>query len=246
MKRIIAITFMLIIILSLDSSRDTMFKLNSIPDLAILQDPADKVVISFDNRSEYTFELEISDSYVLEEISCVLKSSIIAPISYQNIMPDNTTLKLYYGDEYITVNVEIIQIFGVDFKFQSQELQLLIAKYARDAGAFKYTDKEFIIPYKDSNLTCYMSAKNVQIINSYLIEDVEDRQKILELLYTESLRRGFNYSRSLDSWKAEWAAHNQLYIWNLYTDQVDSVDLDEGEPLWRQVIYKIISFISIK
>lgn len=49
------------------------------------------------------------------------------------------------------------------------------------------------------------------------------------------------YNRSIMSEYREWKGHNVLYKLGIARDRTRSVDINQNEPMWRRVVYAILS-----
>lgn len=49
------------------------------------------------------------------------------------------------------------------------------------------------------------------------------------------------YNRTLKSEYREWKGHNVLYKLGIARDRTRSVDINQNEPMWRRVVYAILS-----
>ena len=69
-------------------------------------------------------------------------------------------------------------------------------------------------------------------------------REILQLIH-ESV--GYNYlktagyTRTFESELREWKAHNFLYKIGYKRERTGSVDINQNEPLWRKIIYAVLS-----
>lgn len=99
---------------------------------------------------------------------------------------------------------------------------------------YTLTYKNFVITYK-------LSAKNVQIVDSYKIRKQDDMSSILKLIRTEAQKKGFKYKRSHSAWVTEWRAHNYMYDHKISRSQSRSVDLNENESKLKLISYNALS-----
>lgn len=93
------------------------------------------------------------------------------------------------------------------------------------------------------------SQLNIQIVDSYkLVGKKKIAAAIKKISSWEEFSRMLvsGYKRSLGSLQAEWAAHNFLHSWDYKTAQTKDVDLDNNEPFWRRVAYRILSWFYKK
>jgi hypothetical protein len=89
-------------------------------------------------------------------------------------------------------------------------------------------------------------GKNIHIHNSYQVKKVADMKRIIgdfmgKSFYGKMVEAGFN--RSAASMLREWKAHNVLYKWNYEIERTKSVDLDQGESMWRRFCYVFLSLL---
>lgn len=84
----------------------------------------------------------------------------------------------------------------------------------------------------------------LHIKNSYLIKSKKDIRLMLEHIhglnkYKRLQAKG--YTRTFESEYREWRAHNFLYNIGFQRKRTGSVDIDQNEPMWRRIIYAILS-----
>jgi hypothetical protein len=89
---------------------------------------------------------------------------------------------------------------------------------------------------------CICTDTYVTIVNSYEIkdEDIHDFVSELKEEIDKYSKLRYLYKRSNISWEREWIAHNKLYRKGLFIDHTRDVDLDENEPIYRLIIYRIL------
>jgi len=89
-----------------------------------------------------------------------------------------------------------------------------------------------------------IETSNIHIENSYILNDEEKMFKILLGIKEDAiLHKNIKYRRTIESWIREWKAHNLLYNIGFKKDRTGSVDLNEGENIFRLLGYNILSFI---
>ena len=105
-------------------------------------------------------------------------------------------------------------------------------------------ENSLIESVKDDISFSYGDNPCFSIRNSYLITRDEDMMEILE--YIRGLDeyqklKDFGYNRTPQGEFIEWKGHNILYDLGIYRSQTCSVDIDQCEPMWRRLIYMILS-----
>jgi hypothetical protein len=84
----------------------------------------------------------------------------------------------------------------------------------------------------------------VSIKNSYLVDNNDDIKAVLEYIHGldgyKKLKE-YGYDRTLQSEFYEWKGHNALYKLGYQRSRTGSVDIDQDEPMWRRVVYAILS-----
>lgn len=86
---------------------------------------------------------------------------------------------------------------------------------------------------------------NIHIKDSYLADDYRDIDDfLLNLSQTDEFKQieEVGYTRSIDSLRNEWIAHNVLYSWGKDPERTGSVDLDQNESLLRRLAYWFLCF----
>ena len=80
---------------------------------------------------------------------------------------------------------------------------------------------------------------DIQIINSYKINNKEAQEKIIDIILDYNKKYPYNgWIRSKKSMYCEWLIHNIYYTFNYKRNRTKSVDFEKNE----EFIYKIISF----
>jgi hypothetical protein len=89
----------------------------------------------------------------------------------------------------------------------------------------------------------------VHIKNSYDIQDESTMRAILGYIHSldeyKKLKE-YGYDRTLESELKEWQGHNALYQLRYQQSRTGSVDIDQKEPLWRRILYAILSIFTKK
>lgn len=84
----------------------------------------------------------------------------------------------------------------------------------------------------------------IHIKNSHLVNVRNDRETILDYIYTLSEYQkllAIGYSRTRKSQLREWDGHNFLYKIGYQRSRTADVSLDQNEPVWRRFCYAIFS-----
>ena len=68
-----------------------------------------------------------------------------------------------------------------------------------------------------------------RILSSHLIDNKDDRNDILNVLYWYNYITHGELDRSLESMRVEWAVHNFLYKLGISRDRTGDVDLNNGD-----------------
>ena len=86
---------------------------------------------------------------------------------------------------------------------------------------------------------------NIHIKDSCLADDYRDIDDfLLNLSQTDEFKQieEAGYTRSIDSLRNEWIAHNVLFNWGKDPERTGSVDLDQNESLLRRLAYWFLCF----
>ena len=83
---------------------------------------------------------------------------------------------------------------------------------------------------------------NYKIYSSFLIDDKDDRNTILNLLLWYDEQHSFGFNRSLDSLRVEWTVHNILYELGIEKNRTKDVDLnnDDEEKFSNPVLKRLL------
>lgn len=81
---------------------------------------------------------------------------------------------------------------------------------------------------------------NVRIVDSYKIKN---EKWMRDILFYFIMKTGYKSRRSINSWIREWKAHNRVYKLGMFKKRTKDCDLEEGEKLYRRIIYWIIGGI---
>lgn len=84
------------------------------------------------------------------------------------------------------------------------------------------------------------SAKNTKVINSYLLTTKKAIREEVEWIIENRLARGYEVSRTANSYIREWRGHNRLYKWNIARNHTKDVDLQEPSSLLNELIWLIL------
>lgn len=81
------------------------------------------------------------------------------------------------------------------------------------------------------------TKENTHVEDSYKSTDID-----LELCYIirERYVRGLPQTRTFDSYKREWKAHNRLYKLGLFKSHTKDVDLEEPGKWYLEIIWLIL------
>ena len=90
-------------------------------------------------------------------------------------------------------------------------------------------------------LNIELSTNNTHIGNSYLIRTRKSMEKIIKEILVERQTKGYLVTRNIKSYIREWKAHNRLYKLHLFRSHTKDVDLEENIPLWKEIIWMILS-----
>ena len=95
--------------------------------------------------------------------------------------------------------------------------------------------------YKEQEITCVFSKKNVQVVDSYKVRKPADMAAIIKIIKAEAKKRDLKYERSNSSWLIEWRAHNYMYDRDIERARTKSVDLNEGEGFFKLLGYLVLA-----
>lgn len=80
---------------------------------------------------------------------------------------------------------------------------------------------------------------NYKIYSSYLITDKDDRNTILNVLNIYNTEVCFEFNRSMESMRVEWAIHNILYNMGIERNRTKDVDLNnDDEKIYSNPVLK--------
>ena len=84
----------------------------------------------------------------------------------------------------------------------------------------------------------------LHIKDSHLIQKKQEIQMLLDYIhkldgYKDLQAAG--YTKTFKSEYREWRAHNFLYRIGYKRERTGSVDIDQNEPMWRRVVYAVLS-----
>ena len=83
----------------------------------------------------------------------------------------------------------------------------------------------------------YLSEDNCCIEQSYLIRS----RAVMEDFCANVLPESFLKARTINSYVAEWRAHNLLYNLHLFVKHTVETDLNPNESLLRRFFFRILS-----
>ena len=81
------------------------------------------------------------------------------------------------------------------------------------------------------------SKDNTHVEDSYKVKDIDI--EVMEII-RERLRRSLPVTREFDSYAREWKGHNNLYNLGLFRKHTASVDLNEKQKPYEELIWLII------
>lgn len=81
------------------------------------------------------------------------------------------------------------------------------------------------------------SKDNTHVEDSYKVKDIE--LEVMQII-RERQYRGLPISRTFDSYVREWKGHNNLYNLHLFRKHTASVDLNEKQKPYEELIWLII------
>jgi len=90
-------------------------------------------------------------------------------------------------------------------------------------------------------LNIELSTNNTHIGNSYLIRTRKSMESKIKDILEERKAKGYLITRSVKSYIREWKGHNRLYYMHLFRNHTKDVDLEENIPLWKEIIWMILS-----
>lgn len=102
-----------------------------------------------------------------------------------------------------------------------------------------YEDNQFLVIYDIKNL-------NIHVEDSHRTHSKKEVEALLKEITSEDCQ-GWKYmvdngyTRTLASMRDEWCAHNVLYNWGVARARTGSVDMDQGEPPIRKLIYSLLA-----
>lgn len=84
----------------------------------------------------------------------------------------------------------------------------------------------------------------LHIKNSHLIQEKKEIKDLLSQIHTYDEYKKLQaagYTRTLVSEYREWKAHNFLYRIGYKRERTGSTDIDQNEPMWRRIVYAVLS-----
>lgn len=111
--------------------------------------------------------------------------------------------------------------------------------YASYSNGLVYIgDKEFLDNLHDLNENDvlvldhrYGDDPNMEIYNSYIFNDKDIRNEILEIICCYEKEYPSEWDRSIESMRLEWFCHNISWYFNYKTDHTSEVDLDNDDEV---------------
>ena len=98
--------------------------------------------------------------------------------------------------------------------------------------------------YNGETVEFIATQSNIHIVDSYRFTSKEDIDAILNAIAEWMEKEEVVYTRTKESWRKEWLAHNLLYRIGYQKDRTGSVDLNEDEGALRLFLYSILSLFS--
>lgn len=87
------------------------------------------------------------------------------------------------------------------------------------------------------------SIDNTHIKNSYLIKTRKIIKEETIKIMAEREAKGYNVSRTINSYVREWIGHNRLYRWGICKERTRDVDLEENTNLFKDLVWLILGGI---
>ena len=138
-------------------------------------------------------------------------------------------------DYHYTPNYEIIMEDSKAFARYSKGLVYIGHK--KFLSNLKNVKEEDILVLDERN----NNDPNMCVFSSYLIDDKNVRNEILEILLEYEQEYPSNWDRTIDSMRIEWFMHNLLYFFNYETKRTTDVDLNNNnEEIYDLPIIKKI------
>ena len=85
---------------------------------------------------------------------------------------------------------------------------------------------------------------NIHIVDSYRFNSKKDIDAILNSISEWLEKEDMLYTRTKESWRKEWLAHNLLYRIGYKKERTGSTDLSEDESALRLFLYSILSLFN--
>jgi len=82
------------------------------------------------------------------------------------------------------------------------------------------------------------TENNTHVEDSYKCEDIG--LEVMQIMRERHLRK-LKVTRTFESYVREWRGHNNLYRMGLFRSHTKDVDLEENIPLWKEIIWMILS-----
>lgn len=87
------------------------------------------------------------------------------------------------------------------------------------------------------------SVDNTHIKNSYMLKTRKIIREETIRIMDERKKKGYNVSRSIDSYVREWIGHNRLYKLGICKDRTRDADLEENVNLFKNLVWLILGGI---
>ncbi len=112
------------------------------------------------------------------------------------------------------------------------------SKDSVDISEVTYDDLNINNNNSKGKIVVTITASNIHIEDSYLVDNFADRKRVIELIMSSEYYKKYGYERSDLSLLAEWNAHNFAYplpfgpVWKEQTGNVDLNKNAQDDPYW--------------
>jgi len=87
------------------------------------------------------------------------------------------------------------------------------------------------------------SVDNTHIKNSYMVKTRKIIREETIRIMNERKSKGYDVSRSINSYAREWRGHNRLYRMGICRDRTKDADLEENTNLFINLVWLILGGI---
>lgn len=138
----------------------------------------------------------------------------------------------------VSAFILLIGYYSKDYKYKKNNYKIVDGNfYATYSDGLVYIgDEDFLnnITASEYDVLVCDSRENTKnpdmiIYNSYLIEDKDKRNEILEIICEYEKCYPSNWNRSIESMRLEWYMHNLSYFLNFRKDRTTDVDFDNDD-----------------